>query len=191
MTDGPFRNLKLDKRWKRFFEAAQNDTVDRTEIRALASDALIHEILTEDTKALLADLHSYEQQKQLDLDPASSCDSIFDEHSKTPFSDFLQKELKYRLIEQVPPNIAINHALETSADHQILKARNHIEEECIRTHESGEMWQNQFNRTLMQVGDAFDTLNRGNIYDAIRAGNKNAFKNGASKKKGLDEGPNL
>ena len=130
MTDGPFRNLKLDKRWKRFFEAVQNDTVDSTEVCAFASDALMHEILTEDNKALLADLYAYEQKKQLDLDPVSSCDSIFDEHSKTPFSDFLQKELKYRLIEHVPPDIAINQALERSVDHQIVKAENHVEEEC-------------------------------------------------------------
>jgi hypothetical protein len=51
MSDGPFKNLKLGKRWKRFAEAVQNVAFDSAECCALASDALVHEILTGDVPA--------------------------------------------------------------------------------------------------------------------------------------------
>ncbi|MBI1274453.1 hypothetical protein GC177_00585 [bacterium] len=191
MTDGPFRNLKLSRRWKRFSEAVQNDSVDKAEVCALASDAFVREILTDDAQALMADLQAYEQREQLDFDPTSSFEAIFDDHSKTPFADTLQKELAFRLAEKMPPNVAVEQALEASVNDQIIEARNHIEEECIRVLESGEMRKDQFDRTITQVDAAFETLNKDAICDAIRAGDKNAFKNAVSKKKGLDEGPNL
>lgn len=191
MTDGPFKNLKLSSRWKRFAEAVQNDAVDRAARCALASDALVREILTDETQALLTDLHAYGRQEQLDIDPLSSIESIFNGHSRTPFADTLQKELAFRLSEQMPPDAAIDKALEASVGDHICEARNRIEEECIRARESGEMRQDQFDRTVTQASAAFDALAKNEICNALRAGDKNAFKDATSKKEGLDEGPDL
>src|SRR5712675_3052091 len=97
MTDGPFNNLKLGSCWKRFTEAVQNDAVDKAERCALASHALVREILTDETRTLLADLRAYGHQEQLDINPLSSVENIFNGHNKTPFADTLQKELAFRL----------------------------------------------------------------------------------------------
>lgn len=191
MTDGPLKNFKLGSRWKRFAEAAQNDAVDNAERCALASDALVHEILTDDARALLVDLYDYVSRKQLDFDSLGSVESIFNSHSKTPFTDTLQKELVFRLAEQTPTDVAIGQALEASVGSQISEARNRIEEECIRARETGEMRQNEFDRTVTQVSAAFDALAKDEICHALCSGDKNAFKDAASKKEGLDEGPCL
>src|SRR5882757_1747537 len=97
MTDGPFKNLQLASRWKRFAEAVQNDAVGMVERCSLAGDALVREVLTEETQALLIDLQAYRSREQLDIDPLSSVESIFNSHSKTPFTDSLEKELAFRL----------------------------------------------------------------------------------------------
>ncbi len=190
MTDGPFNNLKLGSRWKRFAEAVQNDGVDETERCDLASDALVHEILTQN-QALLASLQAYLRRDQLDLDVLSRVESIFNSHSRTPFADNLQKELTCRLSEQMAPDAAFGQALEAAVGNQISEARNRIEEECIRARECGEMWRDQFDCTVTQASATFDALATDPICDALRAGNKNAFKDAVSRKQGLDEGPSL
>lgn len=191
MSDGPFRNLKLGNRWKRFAEAVQNDAVDASERRALALDALVHEILTDSNQALLADLQAHVRREQLDFDPLSSAESIFNGHSKTPFADILQKELAFRLSEQKQANSALDQAIEASVRDHISEVRNRIEEECIRARESGEMQQDQFDQTVTQASAIFDSLAPDEICDALRAGDKKAFKDAVSKKDGLDEGPSL
>lgn len=191
MTDGPFTNLRLDSRWKRFAESVQNDAVSESERCALASDALVREILTDLNQALLADLEAYVWQEQLDIDPRFSVERIFDRHSKTPFADILHRELTYLLDGQMRSDAAFGQALEASVSDQISEARNRIEEECIRARESGEMRQSQFDRTVTEASAAFDALAEDEICKALRAGDKNAFKEAVSKKEGLDEGPNL
>jgi hypothetical protein len=191
MSDGPFKNLSLGYRWKRFAEAVQNNAVDEAARCALASDALVREILTDETQSLLTDLGAYKRRVQLDIDPLSSVEDIFHGHSKTPFADTLQKELAFRLGAQMPRDAAIDQALEATVGDRISEARSRIEEECIRARESGEMRQDQFDRTVMQANAAFDALANDRICHALRAGDKDAFKDEVLKKEGLDEGPDL
>lgn len=191
MSDGPFKNLRLGSRWKRFAEAVQNDAVAQASRCALASDALVREILTDGTRTLLADLHAYCDRQQLDLDPLASVERIFDDHSKTSFTDTLHRELAFRVNEQLPPPIAIGQALEAAVGQQIREAKSRIEEECIRACESREMMPEQLDRTVTQANAALDDLAQDEICNALRADNKNAFKDAVLKKEGLDEGPDL
>jgi hypothetical protein len=191
MTDGPFKNLKLSRRWKRFAEAAGNDAVDSAERCALASNALVREILTSDTPLLLTKLRTYTERAQLDLDPLSSVAGIFNDHNRTSFSDALQKELSFRLSDHIASGVAMQQALKAAVTTQIIEAKNHFEEECIRACESGEMRQDQFAHTVNRGGVAFNAVPTNEICNAILAGDKNAFKSGISKKEGLDEGPSL
>jgi len=191
MSDGPFKNLKLSKSWNRFVKAVQNAAFDRAECCALASDALVREILTDSVQALLADLQAYARRKQLDLDPLSSVESIFNVHMKTPFADTLQKEVTFCLSDGVAPVDAVQHALDAAVSEQIREARNRIEEECISAREGGGMLQDHFSRTISQSSTIFDSLIKNDVCKALLAGNKNAFKNAVSKKVGLDEGPSL
>ena len=93
--------------------------------------------------------------------------------------------------ERTPLGAALDLALEASVRDQIGEVRNRIEEECIRARESGEMRQDQFDRAVTQANAAFDTVAKDAICNALRAGDKDAFKGAASKREGLDEGPDL
>ncbi len=191
MSDGPFKNLKLSKRWKRFAEAAQNEAFDSRVCCAMASDALLHEILTDGFRSLLADLHAYVNRNQLDLVPLSSVESIFHSHIKTPFSDTFQKQVAFLLNDQVAPSAALRQALGASVNEHVSEARNRIVDECIRARETGEMWPDQFSRAVKSVNAIFDVLAENEVCEALLDGNKKAFKDVASKKKGLDDGAPL
>lgn len=191
MSDGPFKNLKLGTRWKRFAEAVQNESFDSSACCALASHALMHEILTDSFRAILAALQAYASRKQLDLDPSSSVGSIFNDHMKTPFSDTLQKQIAFRLSDQVAPADAVRQALEASVNEHSSDARNRIVDEFIRARETGEIRQDQYSHAVNNVKAIFGSLAKNEVCEALHVGNKNAFKDAVSKKQGLDEGPPL
>ena len=191
MPDGPHNNLKLDRRWKRFAEASNNDAANGGERRALAAHALVREVLTDDTRTLLADLLDYANRPQLDLAPRSSVQRIFSRHPKSAFGDTLLREVVVRLSDQCTPDAAIGEALEASVEDHIRKAKIRLEEECIRARECREMREDQFDCMVTRANAAFDGLPRRAICDALRKGDRDAFRGAASKRKGLEEGPGL
>lgn len=191
MSDGPFKNLKLGRRWKRFAEAVQNDAFTSAECSALAMNALLHEILTHDVKALLTELGNCASREQLNLDTSAAVEEIFRRHQKTSFADILQKEVGFRLRDQMPLADAIKQAVEAAVTEQKCEAKSRIVEECILSRDFKGMWQDQFNRTVRETSAIFNGLATNEICEAILAGNNNAFKAAVSKKVGLDEGVSL
>jgi hypothetical protein len=191
MSDGPFKNLKLVKGWRKFTEAAYNDAFDRVECCAMASDAVVCDVLTPPVQSLLSVLKAYVDRNQLDFDPLSSINKIFSEHSRVSFADTLQKNMSYQLSDNVAPSVALEQGLASSVNDQINISRTRIHEECIRSCEVGEMRQDQLDRTIKRTNSVFESLNRNTIYDAVLACDKRAFKNAVAKKDGLDEGPSL
>lgn len=191
MPDGPHNNLKLGWRWKRFVAASYNDAADASERGALASDALVREILTGGSRPLLAHLFDYAKRPQLDLEPESAVTNIFSRHPKAAFGDTFLREVAVRLWDRSAPETAVERALEAAVEDQIRKAESRIQDECIRAKECGEMRQDQFDCVVHSVSVAFDGLDRRAICDALREGDEDAFRDAASKKKGIEEGPGL
>jgi hypothetical protein len=192
MSDGPFKNLKLGKRWRLFTDAVQNDAFGKAERHAFASDALVREILTHDVKPLLLELTAYANREQLDFNcVSSSIEEIFNPHSKTSFTDILQKELAFRVSEQVPIADAIIQAVDAAVREQISEVKNRIIEECICQRDLGGMWQDQFNRTVRESSVILNGLATSEICQVVLAGNEKAFKAAVSKKVGIDEGVDL
>lgn len=191
MSDGPFKNLKLNKRWKRFAEAVQNSAFSSHVCCDMASDALMHEVLTEGVHSLLADLQSYTNQKQLELNPLLAVENIFNAHMKTPFTDILQKEITLCLSDQVALTDAIGKSMKVCVNEQINEIMNRIQEECIIARDCKEMSQVQFNHTLNQAGSILSSLSVDNICQALFSGNKNAFKKVVTKQERIEDGPPL
>lgn len=190
MTDGPFKNLKLDGRSKRFAEAAQNDAVDHETRCAYANDAISHGILREN-QALLRELHGYGANGQLDLDPGGSIQGIFDACAKSEFADHLQREIRLRLSEGESSEAAIQNALDAALETRIGEFRTRTQEACLEAHGSGAMRRDQLDRFLKGSNEALQGIDRGRIIKALREGDKSAFKGDVRKKEGLDEGPRL
>jgi len=190
MSDGPFRNLKLDSRSKRFAEAVQNDAVDQETRCAYANDAISNGILRENLE-LLRSLQNYGQDGQLDLDPSATVKGLFDAHPKSEFADHLQREVGLRLHEGEQSQAAINNGLEATLETSIKEFRTRTHEACLEAYGSGEMRKTQLDRFVEGCNLALEGVNRPQIMAALKEGNKSAFKQDVKKKDGLDEGPKL
>jgi hypothetical protein len=191
MSDGPFKNSKLPKWWKGFGEAVHNDAVDDEERCARASHAVIKDVLTEDTQAVIVALQAFAALQQLEIDPASTIERIFDNHQKGPFVDRLQRELAFQLNQKKPPKEALSQAMAEALRDQVSQVKNRFQEECIHLAEAGDMNREQSEVGVERANKIFDRLVVDDIRDAVFTGNKNAFKNAVPKKEGLDEGPGL
>lgn len=190
MTDGPFKNLRLDRRSKRFAEAVQNDAVDQETRCAYANDAILNGILREN-ETLLNKLQSYGQDGQLDLDPKASVKNIFDAHPKSEFADHLHREISLRLHEGEASESAIANGLEAALETNIGEFRTRTHEACLEAYGSGEMRKDQLNRFIQGSNQALQHIDRQRILEALQKGDKSAFKHDVKKKEGLDEGPRL
>lgn len=190
MTDGPFKNLKLDSRSKRFVEAVRNDAESNRTRQALAGDAILHGILSEN-QPLIRELQAYGQNVQLDLDHDALIKSIFDTFNKSEFADHLQREISFRQHEGEGAEPAVNNGFEAALETGICKFRNRIHEACLEVHGRGEMRSAQFDRFIDRSNETLRNIDRPRILKAFKDGNKNAFKLDVKKKAGVDEGPQL
>jgi hypothetical protein len=188
MTDGPFKNLKLGRSWKRLANAVQNEATSATECGLLACDGLVRHLATNENCAALDDLEAYFRRKQLEFDPLASIEAIFDAHEKTPFLDTLQKMLPYKMQNDSSP---LGAALDATIKDQQGETRSRFEEEFIRARDTGEMSKEACQQALDKIAAAFDAVKPQDVRVALRARNKNAFREVSRKKEGLDEGPRL
>ena len=191
MSDGPLKNFQLGSRWNSFVVALDNEAVDGIHRIALASDALVYEILNDDTRALLKDLSAFIHRDQLALDTHSEIDSVFASHKKTAFGDALQREVDFRLADQMTLGAAIRLALMASLKDHVRRARSRIQEELISAQETERMSQDQFVQFVRQADEVFDALDTTEICDALRAMDPYAFRDDVSKQEGIDEGPSI
>lgn len=191
MSDGPFKNSRLTRRWQRFSDAVLNATFESGFCGSLAADGMVRETLTDKGQNLLADLKTYVGGKQMEFDQLSSIETIFDRHSKSTFADSLQKELMFRLGDQVAPVDVLRQALVASVKKMARDLCNRLEDECIRLNETGKMRQDQVAYFRSQVNEIFANMDTDKISSALFDQNKNAFKVELSKKEGLDDGPSL
>jgi hypothetical protein len=190
MSDGPFKNLKLDSRSKKFAEAIQNEAVDQETRCALANDAILNGLMGEN-QPLLRALQNYGQDGQLDLDPSISVKGIFDAHPKSEFADHLQREVSLRLHEGEASPVAINNGLKAALETSIGEFRTRTYEACLEAYGSGEMRKDQLDRFIEGRDQALQGIDRSRIFEALKEGDKGAFKQGIKKREGLDEGPKL
>ena len=188
MSDGPYRNLKLDRKSKRFAEAAQNDAVDEQTRCALASDAIVNSILQENGD-LIGELQNYGDDGQLDFDPKSSLEAIFEAHPKSQFADHFAREINMRLQDSQEPHAAIADSLQAALETHIGEFQTRIQEVCLEARNSGEMYRDQFEAYIAGSNRALKNLDQQRILDALKEGNKSEFKNDVKKKIDLDDGP--
>jgi hypothetical protein len=188
MSDGPYRNLKLDRKSKRFAEAVQNDAVDESMRCALAADAIVNSILRENGD-LIKDLLNYGSDGQLDFDPQATVNSICDVHAKSQFGDHLTREIGMRLKDGEQPQAAIGNSLTAVLETHVGEFQTRIQEVCIDAYNNGEMYRDQLEAYVSGSNRALKNLDQPRILNAIKNGNKSEFKNDTKMKNNIDDGP--
>lgn len=189
MTDGPFRNAALSSRWKRYGQDLISDAASPEERTIQACHSMIGDVDMKAFSPLLDELKGHAERAQMDLDPVTLIESIFDGHPTSPLADTLQRHLIANLRDQLPPERALDQALAGMAQEWIDTTKNRLDEECIRARDLGDMSGDDYRKGIERNGETFAAIKAGDLCNALATGNKRAFRHANEKNAGVDEGP--
>ncbi|WP_334149224.1 hypothetical protein [Hyphomicrobium sp.] len=189
MTDGPFRNAELSSRWKRYGQDLVSDAVSAEERMTQACHSMIGDVDMKAFSPLFGDLKAHAERRQMDLDPVSEVETIFESHPTSPLADALQRHLIANLRDQMPIGEALNRSLESTAKEWISTTTNRLDEECIRARELGDMKREDYHKGIERNRETFAAIKPNELCDALATGNKSVFRQAVQKKAGVDEGP--
>lgn len=189
MTDGPFRNAELSSRWKRYGQDLVSDAASAEERTTQACHSMIGDVDMKAFSPLFGDLKAHAERTQMDLDPVSEVETIFESHPTSPLADALQRHLIANLRDQMPIDEALNRSLESTAKEWIGTTKNRLDEECIRARELGDMKREDYHKGIERNRETFAAIKPNELCDALAMGNKSAFRQAVQKKAGVDEGP--
>jgi hypothetical protein len=114
MTDGPFRNAELPSRWKRYGQDLVSDAASPEERTTQACHSMIGDVDMKAFSPLFDELKAYAEGPQMDLDPVTAVETIFENHSTSPLADALQRNLIANFRDQISPEKALDQALDRS-----------------------------------------------------------------------------
>lgn len=189
MTDGPFRNAELPSRWKRYGQELVSDATSLEERTMQACHSMIGDVDMKTFSPLFNELKVHAERPQMDLDPVTAVETIFENHAPSPLVDTLQRHLIANLRDQISLEKALDPALEGAANEWIGTTKNRLDEECIRARELGDMSLEDYRKGIERNQETFAAIKPSEISDALATGNKRAFSRTVQKKAGVDEGP--
>ena len=191
MSDGPFKNLKLVAHHRKVVETLGNDAFSDEERSGRICHAVLKDLSTSGDLDLVAAIQAEMQKDQLDLDVIGTVNQIFEQNNKTPSADALQQETLYCLHHGESLENAFEHALPRAVERQTQEFNNRIQEAFLQAQENGDAKSYEVTDAMRDLQRASLTVPIDMICDALRTGNKNAFKENIKKKQGAEEGPSL
>jgi hypothetical protein len=189
MSDGPFRNAELPSSWKRYGQDLVSDAASREERTTQACHSMIGDADMKTFSPLFDELKAHADRPQMDLDPVTAVETIFETHPTSPLADTLQRHLIANLRDQIRPEKALDQALDSTAKERISTTKNRLDEECIRARELGDMSREDYRKGIERNRETFAAIKPSELCDALATGNKRAFRQAVQKKAGVDEGP--
>jgi hypothetical protein len=189
MTDGPFRNAELSSRWKRYGQELISDAANLDERTIQACHSMIGGVDMKAFSHLLRELEAHAQRPQMDLDPVMEAETIFENHSTSPLTDALQRHLIANLRDQMPPERALDQALDSTVKEWVGTTKNRLDEECIRARDLGDMSHEDYRKGIERNHETFAAIKPSEIRNALATSNKRSFRQAIHKKTGVDEGP--
>jgi hypothetical protein len=189
MSDGPFRNAELPSAWKQYGQHLVSDATSSEERTTQACHSMISDVDMKTFSPLFDEIKAHADRPQMDLDPVSAVDTIFENHPTSPLTDALQRHLIANLRDRIPPEKALDQALDSTAKEWISTTKNRLDEECIRARELGDMTRDDYQKGIERNRETFAAIKPGELRSALVTGNKRAFRQAVQKKAGVDEGP--
>ena len=189
IMDGPFKNATLSGRWKRYGKDLVSDAASPQERVAQACYSMLGGLDMKALSPLLSALRAEGQQPQVDLDPISSVEAIFESHAKSPWTDTLQKHLIANLQDRMSVEEALDQALPGTVVDWIDTTKNRLDEHCIRARDRGDMNVENYRKGIERNHEAFGAIQLNELCRALVTGNGRAFNQATRKRIGVDEGP--
>lgn len=189
MTDGPFRNSELPAKWKRYGDDLVSDAASVDERVRQACDSMMHDLDMKELSPLLRELRAHVGRAQLDFDPSTAIETVFEKHPPSPITDNLQRHLIANVRDQMPKESAFDQAVASSVQDWIGTTKNRLDEECIRARDLGDMSSESYHKAMERNRETFVAIKQSDLSEALVTNNKRAFALAGQKKGGVDEGP--
>lgn len=187
MTDGPFRNLRLSTRWKKFGEELVSDAASPAERVDQACHSMMADVGVKEFSSLVQDLAACLAQSQLTLDPVGDIEAVIERHPMSSLSDILRRTLIANLHDGASPADALQPAMEATTQEWIGIVKNRLDEHCIQARDLGDMSRADYQKGLERNAEAFSGIDVQNLCQAMKAGDRRAFS--SSRLVTVDEGP--
>lgn len=187
MTDGPFRNLRLSTRWKKFGEQLVSDAASPAERIKQACHSMMTDAGVREFSSMVQDLSAYLAQSQLTLDPIADTEAVIERHPMSSLSDILRRMLITNLHDGLSPADALQPAMEATTQEWIGIVKNRQDEHCIQARDLGDMSRADYQKGLERNAEAFSNINVQNLCRAMKDGDRRAFS--SPKLMTVDEGP--
>lgn len=188
MTDGPFKNAQLSGRWKRYGNSLANDSMSSNERTERVQSAILRDLCTKETRALVTELDAYVKRLQKDLFPRVAVNEIFDRHPTTPQSDTLRKFFSANLAKPMGVEGAWQFAFDSFVRHEAYGTKNRMFEECMSARDRGDLRGAKYSKAIRRNDEAFAALDLPKIRDHVLSG-KSAPRMAVQKKTGIEDGP--
>ncbi|MCQ0990339.1 hypothetical protein [Jiella marina] len=187
MTDGPFRNLRLSTRWKKFGEQLVSDAASPAERVNQACHSMMTDAGVKEFSFMVQDLSTCLSQSQLTLDPVSDIEAVLERHSMSSFSDILRRTLIANVLDGSSPADALQPALDAATREWVGIVKNRQDEHCIQARDLGDISRVDYQKCLERNAEAFSNIDVEKLCQAMKDGNRRAFS--SPKRVTVDEGP--
>lgn len=190
MSDGPFKNLALSHKWKRYGEKLVSDAASPHERAEQAFQAMLGDVDRGGLRALYHQLMAFASQPQLELIRSTEVEAIFEQGNPSPLADAFRRHLSANLQHDAAfSSVIVDSALEGAVAELIDTTKNRLDEECIRARALGDMQGEGFLRGVERNRETFASISPTELCDALTTGKEHAFKQAAKIRAGVDEGP--
>jgi hypothetical protein len=189
VSDGPFRNLKLSNKWKRYGDQLASDAASPEERVEQACGAILGDVDSKSVSALYWELRSMASQSQLDLIPGSTLQLIFDKREPSIFAHKLSRHVVANMQNGDPILQALDAGMVSAISDLLEVTKNRLDEHCIEARALGDMKGEAFHIGLKRNSETFATIDHKAIGEALIAGKTHVFNGPSKRRTGVDDGP--
>jgi hypothetical protein len=191
VTDGPFKNAPMPRRWKSYGDELGCDATSRDERVKLYCDNVIADMGLRQLAPLLKELNAYAERCEThrELFPAVTVDGIIRKHEVAPSVMTLQKNLAVNLSDKMSVKQALSAAIGSFAGECLAGSGNRINDALTSARGRGEMNAAVFAKCKQRHKETVSGVNKGEFVNAVMSGNHQAYKACRQNINRSEEGP--
>lgn len=191
MTDGPFKNAPMPRRWKNYGDELGCDATSQDERVKLYCDNVLSDMGLKQLAPLLKELNAYAERCEThpELFPGVTIDGIIRKHEVAPSVMTLQKNLAVNLADKMSVKNALSEAIGRFAGDCLAGSGNRIHDALMSARGRGEMSAKVFAKCKERHQETLTSVNKSDFVNSVMSGNHQAYKAGRKNVIRSEEGP--
>lgn len=191
MTDGPFKNAPMPRRWKNYGDELGCDATSQDERVKLYCDNVLADMGLKQLAPLLRELSAYAERCEThpELFPGVTADGIIRKHEVAPSVMTLQKNISVNLSDKMSMKNALSAAVGSFAGDCLAGSGNRINDALMSARGRGEMSAAEFAKCKQRHKETVSGVNTSEFVNAVMSGDHKAYKVDRKNINRSEEGP--